>query len=113
MTFKDELVSKLNEQQLDITNNIELIKDKLNKLFYKRTFTISLLETKPNRTVAIGGESCYAPIYRDFIPYGIEPEVYRNLYIDKLVELGFDHNMIEIVNGQSKNCYTYDIIFRW
>jgi hypothetical protein len=56
MTFKEKLIERANRYQtdLDIQKDIQIIKDRLEISYFRRSFCIYLYYTKIRNTLAIG-----------------------------------------------------------
>ena len=108
MTFKEQLVIKANE--ININEEIEQIKEKMEKFSHKRKFKIELI--KVHVVMAIGGNSCSNHI-DFFIPDNVSPEHYQQLFIDKLIELGFSNEDIVLETEHIKSYDNYMINVKW
>lgn len=112
ISFREELMLRADkyEKNADIQKDIENIKRNLNEYYYRREYTISLVKVTKG-SVAIGQ---YTPGRISlFIPYGIEPLRYRQLFIDAFNKLGFNEDCMELWERECKNFYEYNIVLRW
>lgn len=112
MTFKEKLTQKANSHiiKIDLSEQIEEIKTRLDKHFLKREFTISLIKMKQCRSLAIGCNKDI-PRFDDLIPSGIEPNYYCEEYIKELEKLGFTDIDEAVKNYDSHK--SYELILRW
>ena len=110
-TFKEQLIEKADFGRYDISEHIRIVKLKMEECVQKRQFTISLVESKPGHTIALGLDR--GPIYQTFIPKGVEPDIYIKLFTTALKELGFKDNDIEKGAGEEDYCYYYNIKVKW
>lgn len=113
-SFKEQLTEKaeaIKSANYDISSHMETIKNKIEECVYKREFTISLIEPKPDVSFAIG-HWCENR-YQILIPDEIEPHVYMSLFIRALGELGFHDEDIEKGSGEYEEYYYYTIKIKW
>lgn len=111
MTFKEELAQKAYEARtnIDVSENIKRVKDKLLDSYLSREFTISLIMAKT--TMAIGGyRSNYVSF---FIPNHLDPNLYKQVFISALKELGFTDDDISISYNNHKSYDEYLIKLIW
>lgn len=110
-TFAEQLKLKADmfEIDLDIDDEIQEIKNKMNKFFHRREYIIDLY--KPKGAMAIGGYCDTRSAF--FIPKDIAPLHYRQLFIDELYKLGFTDNDLELSDKDTYTCHAYRIIVRW
>lgn len=111
MTFKDELTKKADhfETDVDILENVEFIKNQLEVFCSKRRYTISLV--KPHGIMALG--SCNTNHSDIFIPKQVEPNYYRQLFVDAFKALGFTDEDIELQECSCSSYDAYNITLRW
>lgn len=112
ISFREELMLRADEYEknIDIQKDIEYIKNELNKCYYKRKYTISLVKVTKD-TVAIGkyteGRTSL------FVPYGIAPLHYRQLFVNELQKLGFSEECMEL-SVEEHSCFdSYEIKLKW
>ena len=110
-TFKEQLTEKANNKTYDISEQVNLIKLKMEAWAEKREFTISLIESKPGHIIALG--TAREPVYQTFIPQGCEPHIYMKLFTVALKELGFKDKDIEKGAGEEISYYFYNIKVKW
>ena len=110
-TFKEQLTEKANNKTYDISEQINLIKLKMEAWAEEREFTVSLIESKPGHMMTLG--AARGPVYQTFIPQGCEPHIYMKLFTQALKELGFRDEDIEKSAGDDERCYYYNIKVRW
>ena len=110
-TFKQELALEADElaKMRDISEEIRYIKLRLKESVTNRVFYIHLIVAYD--TMAIGGHS--SNIYDIFVPKGIAPESYRQLFVDELKKLGFTDEDIELSFSRNKIFDSYDIKLKW
>ena len=112
VNFRQELTIKADEYEknINIAEEIENIKNKLEGCFYKREYIVSLVKVTKS-TVAIGHYN--ATHTSIFIPYGIAPLHYRQLFINELQKLGFSEECMEL-SVEKYPCFdSYDIKLKW
>lgn len=111
MTFKDKLTEKAESMEIDISEHLKAIKDKMEHAVEARSFTVSLI--RPKGRVAFGRlSSCN---YQTFIPKGIDESMYITKFTDAFRGLGFkiaDGSMSISALG-FKDFDSYDIVLRW
>ena len=110
-TFKEQLTEKANNRTWDISEDIEIIKRKMEACVDYREFSITLIESK-NQVPIVFGRSSSAS-YQTFIPKGCEPYIYMKLFTVALKELGFKDEDIIKGAGESKDFYSYSISVKW
>jgi hypothetical protein len=110
-TFKEQLIEKVKTINCDISEHMNIIKIKMEEYAQERQFTISLIELKPDHTIAIG--TSRGPIYQTFIPKNVEPHVYMKLFTTALKDLGFQDGDITKSAGESRDFYSYSISVKW
>lgn len=110
-TFAEQLKLKADmfEINLDIDDEIQEIKNKMNKFFHRREYIIDLY--KPKCTMAIGGYCDTRSTF--FIPSDVAPLHYRQLFIEELYKLGFTDDNIELDDRDTATYHQYTIIVRW
>lgn len=112
LTFREELMLRADEYEknIDIQEDIENIKRNLNEYYYKRKYTISLVKVTKG-SVAIGQ---YNPGHISlFIPQGVAPLHYRQLFINEFNKLGFTEDCMELWEQECRNFYEYNIVLKW
>lgn len=112
ISFREELMIRADEYEknIDIQEDIEKIKRNLDAYYYKRKYTISLVKVT-NGPVAIG--QCNPGHISLFIPDGIAPLYYRQLFINEFNKLGFTEDCMELCNQEYRNFYEYNIVLKW
>lgn len=110
-TFKEQLTEKANSRTWDISEDIEIIKRKMEACVDYREFSITLIESKNQGTIVFGSSSSNS--YSTFIPRGCEPHIYMKLFTVALKELGFKDEDITKGAGESKDFYSYSISVKW
>ena len=114
MTFKEQMTEKANkiyETDYQIKERVENIKNGIERFYYKRSFTIYLIS--PNDKYFAFGAN-HGNKYEALIPKGTDPQVYRQLLVDAIKELGFEDDDIsysEQYNNPAGSCY--NITLRW
>ena len=111
VNYRQELTNKANAylENIDITEEIEDIKNKLEYYFDKREYTIYLVKVNEG-PVAVGGNTSATHI---FIPYDIAPLHYRQLFIDELQKLGFSKEYMELFINKGRYSDSYIIKLKW
>ena len=112
ISFREKLTISADEYEknIDIQEDIEKIKRYLDAYYYKRKYTISLVKVT-NGPVAIGQ---HTPGYISlFIPDGIAPPQYRQLFINEFNKLGFTEGYMKLYEQRHQNSYTYNIVLNW
>ena len=88
MTFKEELTKKANGYILDISDRISYTKERLEKAYRLRHFTISLINMHTSAWTIVEG-----PLTDDIIvweiPVGVHPGEYVRAFEEELRKLGF------------------------
>jgi hypothetical protein len=112
MSFREDLTFRADnyEKNIDIQKDIENIKKNLNEYYYKRKYTISLIKVIKG-SVAIG--QCTPGRIGLFIPYGVMPLHYRQLFINEFNKLGFTEDCMKLWEQECKNFYEYNIVLKW
>lgn len=110
-TFKQELTDKadLYEKAIDISEDIEYIKERMNYWCSKREYTIHLIRSKG--PMAIGDAS--SNVTSRFIPKLLSPEYYRKLFVDEFKKLGFKETDMELSSRFTDLYDSYDIELTW
>lgn len=112
-TFKDQLTAKADVFNIDISEHITKIKQKIEQIVTRRSFTVGLIAAKAHATIAFGNndESCY----QTFIPRNIEPDIYVKRFTAAFKELGFSLSNGALSLGISgyKDYDIYNITLRW
>jgi hypothetical protein len=112
MTFFEQLKQKADniEHNINIQDKINFIKKEMESCAHKRSFTISLVQT--TSTIALGHGRIGRADF--FVPKGLSPDIYRNIFIEELLKLGFDksnmHMDEDIFAGST---VIYNIHIRW
>ena len=112
ISFREELMLRADkyEKNINIQKDIENIKKNLNEYYYKREYTISLVKVIKG-SVAIGQ---YTPGRISlFIPTGVAPLHYRQLFINEFNKLGFTEDCMELWEQECRNFYEYNIVLKW
>jgi hypothetical protein len=110
-TFKEQLTEKANNKTYDISEQIDLIKLKMEAWAEEREFTIILIESKPGHRIALGSDR--GPVYQTFIPQSCEPHIYMKLFTEALIELGFKEKEIVKGAGDDEYSYYYNLKVKW
>lgn len=97
------------ELTLNVHNEMSSVEKKMEEHFDKREYTVELIKTKT--TMAIGGNCSNFSHF--FVPYGVSPTHYRQLFIDELYKLGFTDDDIELDEFDCRSYTSYKIIVRW
>jgi hypothetical protein len=92
-----------------VHKEVAYIEERMEEYFDKRKYTIELIKTKT--TMAIGGNCTNFSHF--FVPHGISPAHYRQLFIDELYKLGFTDDNIELDEFDCRSYTSYKIIVRW
>lgn len=111
MNFAEKLKYKADMFELDLNVHEEMssIEKEMEEYFDKRKYIIELIKAKTN--VAFGG-NC-TNFSRFFVPYGVSPAHYRQLFMDELYKLGFTDGNIELDEFDCRSYTSYKIIVRW
>ena len=112
ISFREELMLRADEYEknIDIQKDIENIKKNLTEYYYRRKYTISLIKVTKG-SVALG--QCTPGCISLFVPYGVEPLRYRQLFIDAFNKLGFSEDCMELDEYEGKCSYNYIIVLKW
>ena len=113
MTFKEYLKEKAdkNQKDINISDHIESIKEKLETNFFKRRFVISFIDIKTQQLIAFGSDASSINI---FIPKNVSPKFYIDLFISALEkELGFSRADIEVSEDKTNKADFYNIMLCW
>lgn len=112
ISFREHLTLQADEfeNNIDISKDLEKIKIKLKEYYYKRTHTISLIKVKKGPIAFGEGNESHTSL---FIPYGVSPLSYRQLFINALSKLGFDENCMELWEQDYDKFYEYNIVLKW
>lgn len=112
ISFREELMLRADEYEknIDIQKDIENIKRNLNECYYKREYTISLVKVTKG-SVALG--QCTPGRISLFIPQGVAPLHYRQLFINEFNKLGFIEGCMELWEQECRNFYEYNIVLKW
>lgn len=111
MNFAEKLTYKAETHELisDVQREMESVKKRMEEYYYKREYTIELI--KPKSNMAFGG-NC-TNFSHLFVPYGVSPAHYRQLFMDELLKLGFKGTDIELDEFDCRSYTSYKIIVRW
>ena len=112
MNFFEQLKQKADniEHGINIQDKIRFIKKEMESYAHKRAFTISLIQT--TSTMVIGRGQIGKVEF--FIPNGLLPDVYRNMFIEELLKLGFDKSNIDTDEEIfSETTVFYNIYIKW
>jgi hypothetical protein len=112
ITFREELMLRADEYEknINIQKDIENIKKNLNEYYYSREYTISLIKVIKG-SVAIG--QCTPGHISLFVPCGVAPLHYKQLFINEFNKLGFTEDCMELWEQEYKNFYEYNIVLKW
>lgn len=114
MTFKEKLIKMADEYVPDISERMSYIKERLEKAYNIRHFTISLIDMLPSSHWTIGEGQYKNDLIALHIPNNVQPNDYVRAYIEEFKKLGFTDKDIthKVVNYH--NCYdAYQIILTW
>jgi hypothetical protein len=111
MTFAEKLKYKADMygMRLDVDKEMQEVKDKMNKFFYRREYTIDLYKAKGS--LAIGGYCDTRSTF--FIPSIVAPMHYRQAFVEELYKLGFKDDNIELYDNDYERYHQYSITVRW
>lgn len=111
MDFKQMLTHKAEkyENELNIDKEIFNIKKEMEKNFELRHYTIKLWKILKG-TIALGK---YIGRTALFIPCGIDPEKYRQKFVEEFKKLGFADSDIELSTISVDNYIIYEIELKW
>ena len=110
MNLKQHLIEKATVEELTIQDKICDIIDHMNEHATNHEYKITFIKT--NKQLAVG-RSPQGPRYNVFVPKTITPETYRQLFIDKFKEMGFDNEDIELTESANEYYTYYNMILRW
>lgn len=112
LTFREKLMLRADEyeNELDIEKEIFNIKKEMEKNFELRHYTIELWKILKG-TIALGKYNIGKTAL--FIPYGIDPEKYRRMFVEEFKKLGFSDNDIELSIISGTNFIIYEIELKW
>ena len=108
LTLKEKLTIKADEynKNIDIAEHIKDIKCGLEGYFYKREYVVSLIKVTKS-PVAMGHYSVART--NIFIPNGVAPLHYRQLFVNELQKLGFSEECMEL-SVEEHSCFnSYNI----
>lgn len=113
-TFKQELLDAIEEhkqRELQVDDKMKFIKEQIKEQFLARSFTVCLVHNHSGSMMAIGsaGGNCS----EFFVPKCMEPELYRDLYVDEFKKLGFTDRDIELSSSHNSDYDTYYIRVCW
>ena len=111
MTFKQELSFKAydNISMRDIEKEINYIKKQMEKCAYNRVYEISIIKAKKKISIIKHSFGRTQLV----IPQNIDPEIYRQIFVDKFKELGFEDSDILLSTIALGECVYYDIDLHW
>lgn len=107
MTFKEQLSFKA--ARYDIQEDLDYIKKQMETFYATREFTISLI--KAHTHLAIG--SVNSNRVSLFVPNGISPKNYRQLFVEAFKDLGFTYADITLNTDSNEWFDSYDITLKW
>ena len=113
-TFKQELLNAIEEhkqRELHIDDKMKFIKERIKENFLVKSFMVCLVHNRSGRQMAIG--SCSGNYSEFFVPKCMEPERYRDLYVDEFKKLGFTDRDIELSADYNDDYDTYYIRVTW
>ena len=110
MNFKQHLIEKATVEEMDIHEKLNDIIDHMNKYATSHEYKITFIKT--DRTVTFGC-SPSNPRYDVCVPKAIKSEVYRQLFIDRFREMGFDNEDIMLCEGKTNDYNYYNMLLRW
>ena len=110
MNLKQHLIEKATVEEMNIQDTICDIIDHMNKYAANHEYKITFIKT--DKTLAFGC-SPQNPRYDVFVPKAVTPEAYRQLFIDKFKEMGFDNEDIKLTEGKNEFYTYYNMILRW
>ena len=110
MNLKQHLIEKATVEEMNIQEKINDIIDHMNKYATSHEYKITFIKT--DRTVAFGC-SPQKPQHNVCVPKAITSEAYRQLFIDKFKEMGFNNEDIELTKGENDLYTYYNMILRW
>ena len=111
MNFAEKLKYKADMFEMDLNVHAEVcdIQKNMEKNFSRREYIIDLYKAKC--TMAIGGNCDMRSSF--FVPKGVAPMHYRQLFIEELYKLGFTDDNIELDDRDMATYHLYKIIVRW
>ena len=112
LTFKEILTNTADdfENSIDITEELEKIKAEMQEAVYKRSYTISLIKVKRG-SMAIGQTTVGRTSL--FVPDGITPVAYMDLFIRAFVLLGFNDESVSVDEQDYTQYHSWDITLTW
>lgn len=112
MTFKEKLIKQAERaSEINIEEEINIIKTKMAENAEGREFTISLIKPTSNRIFAVGASG--TNWFNTFIPKKYAPCDYRKKFVDALLGLGFEEKDISLETRSFKDLDYYDIKVTW
>lgn len=109
MTFKEKLVEQVKRaSKINIEKEMNIIKSRMTEYAVDRNFIIYLIN--PRGTMAIGGG---AKNFQTYVPTGCSPQRYQRMFIDALLELGFEEKDISLWKESFKGYDSYNIKVTW
>lgn len=111
ITFREELTLEADKNvvNIDISKEIEHIKNKMKECVECRSFTVHLIEARS--AVVVG--SHYPNVANFFIPNLVSPLHYRQLFVDEFTKLGFTEECMELSISEYDTFDYYDIKLTW
>lgn len=107
MTFKEQLAAKADK--FNVKEDVEYIKKRMEEFYSKREYTISLIKTHSH--MAIGSANSNRTSL--FVPAGISPEAYLNLFVEAFKDLGFTSSDMIFTYADNEYFEHYDLILKW
>ena len=110
--FKQMLTHKAEkyENEFNIEKEIFSIKKEMEKSYELRRYVIELWKILKG-TIALGKYNVGRTAL--FIPYGIDPEKYRQMFVKKFKELGFTDSDIKLSTISDDKFIIYEIELKW
>ena len=110
MNLKQHLIEKATIEELNIYDKICEITDHMNEHATSHEYKITFIKSDSS---IVTGASLDNPRYGVLVPKSITPEAYRQLFIDRFREMGFDNEDIELTSGVNESYTYYNMILRW
>ena len=110
MTFKETLIEQAKRaSEINIEEEMKVIKARMAEYAAERNFVIYLIKQKRG-TMAIGGRARH---FETFVPFGCDPQRYQRMFIDALLDLGFEEEDISLEIESFKEFDSYNIKVTW